>query len=84
MPSTNKPSATELHEDESEYRSTAWESDDDDDDDDDGVDDVNGEMEDESSNLSVRKKEGNVLYNDTLNILFTVIWHQTYDKGTLR
>ena len=67
MPSTNKPSATELHEDESEYRSTAWESDDDDDDD--GVDDVNGEMEDESSNLSVRRKEG-FIYQCTHHFIY--------------
>ena len=30
------------------------------------------------------RKEGNVLYNDALNILFTVILRQTYGKGPLR
>ena len=27
------------------------------------------------------REEGSVLFNDALNILFTVIWHQTYGKG---
>ena len=30
------------------------------------------------------RKEGNVLFNDTLNILFTVIWCQTCGKGPCR
>ena len=31
------------------------------------------------------RKEGNVLFNDTLNTFyFTVIWRQTYGKGPLR
>ena len=34
--------------------------------------------------LLFSKKEGNVLFNDTLNILFMVIWHQTHGKGPLR
>ena len=29
-------------------------------------------------------KEGNALFNDALNTLFTVIWHQTYGKGQHR
>ena len=30
-------------------------------------------------------KEGNVLFNDTLNTFyFTIIWHRTYGKGPLR
>ena len=32
-----------------------------------------------------RRKEGNVLFNDTLNTFyFTVIWRRTYGKGPLR
>ena len=27
------------------------------------------------------RKEGNVLFNNALNTLFTVIWRQTYGKG---
>ena len=30
------------------------------------------------------KNEGNVIFNDALNILFTVIWRWTYGKGPLR
>ena len=30
------------------------------------------------------RKEGNILFNDALNTLFTVIWHQTYGKGPHR
>ena len=31
------------------------------------------------------RKEGNVLFNDALNTFyFTVIWHRTYGKGSLR
>ena len=30
------------------------------------------------------RKEGNVLFNDALNILFTVIWCRAYGKGPLR
>ena len=30
------------------------------------------------------RKEGNVLFNDALNILFTVIWHHNYGKGPVR
>ena len=32
----------------------------------------------------VEGKEGNVLFNDTQHILFTVIWRQAYGKGPLR
>ena len=28
-------------------------------------------------------KEGIVLFNDTLNTLFALAWHQTYGKGPL-
>ena len=28
--------------------------------------------------------EGNVLFNDTLNTFYLVIWHQAYGKGPLR
>ena len=30
------------------------------------------------------KKERNVLFNNTLNTFYLVIWHRTYDKGPLR
>ena len=30
------------------------------------------------------KKEGNVLFNDTLNTFYLVIWHRTYGKGPFR
>ncbi|XP_041351990.1 G patch domain-containing protein 11-like [Gigantopelta aegis] len=53
LPTTKKPCTTELNEDTSELRSTAWESDDDDNDDD---DDVNEEADDESSHLSSLEK----------------------------
>ena len=32
----------------------------------------------------IKRKEGNVLFNDVLNTFFMVIWHQTYGKGPLR
>ena len=36
-------------------------------------------------NVNEWMKEGNVLFNDTLNTFyFTVIWRQTYGKGLLR
>ena len=40
-------------------------------------------MQHSSYFLSVRngRKEGNVSFNDALNILFTVIWRQTYGYG---
>ena len=31
-----------------------------------------------------RKEEGNVLFNDALNTLFTVIWRQTHRKGPIQ
>ena len=30
------------------------------------------------------RKDGNVLFNDIQNILFNVIWHQTYHKRTIQ
>ena len=34
---------------------------------------------------AITRKEGNVLFNDTLNTFyFTVIWRWTYGKGPLR
>ena len=42
----------------------------------------NTDNEKERYNENIRekegRKEGNVLFKDTLNILFTVIWRQTY------
>ena len=32
----------------------------------------------------IGRKEGNVLFNDTLNTFYLVIWRQTYGKGPLR
>ena len=33
----------------------------------------------------IKRKEGNVLFNDALNTFyFTVIWRRTYGKGSLR
>ena len=41
-------------------------------------------METEQVGLEGRK-DGNDLFNDALNTFyFTVIWHQTYGKGTFR
>ena len=30
------------------------------------------------------RKEENILFNNTLNTFYIVMWHQTYDKGSLR
>ena len=37
------------------------------------------------SGVDQQRKEGkgNVLFNNVLNIIFTVIWRRTYDKGPL-
>ena len=34
--------------------------------------------------FSVFRKEGNVLFNDTLNTFYLRLWHQTYGKGPIR
>ena len=34
--------------------------------------------------LYVKRKEGNVLFNDALNTFYLVIWRRTYSKGLLR
>ena len=44
-----------------------------------------GFLPEQNLSLYPGKKEGNVLFNDALNMfLFTVIWHQTYGKGPFR